>query len=97
MKFDPATRALEGLQVPEKKPQVPPLRFAPVGMTILFGGNIRRSQNKFVIPTEAKRSGGICGSLPVLTPVLRDSGNSLALISRAFNRLPLVRRQVQFG
>jgi hypothetical protein len=53
----------------EEKPQVPPLRFAPVGMTILWDDNSRSSDrcwgpspcNKIVIPTGAKRSGGTCG------------------------------------
>ena len=48
-----------------KKPQVPPLRYAPVGMTILLwelalalvNGTSSRWHNKIVIPTEAQRSG----------------------------------------
>jgi hypothetical protein len=56
-----------------EEPQVPPLRFAPVGMTISGGGNASRwsfcGHNRIVIPTGAKRSGGTCGSSPrVLTP-----------------------------
>jgi hypothetical protein len=49
------------------KPQVPPLRFAPVGMTILLQGARYPLDlsvtNRIVIPTGAKRSGGTCGFL----------------------------------
>jgi hypothetical protein len=46
----------------KKKPQVPPLRFAPVGMTILWRNQFPFS-HRIVIPTGAKRSGGTCGFL----------------------------------
>src|SRR5580658_2197165 len=50
------------------KPQVPPLRHAPVGMTILFvaarafSWQILHPHERIVIPTVAKRSGGICSA-----------------------------------
>ena len=55
-----------------KKPQVPPLRCAPVGMTILLcrrlpvplTGAKGNSYNKIVIPTGAQRSGGTAVSFP---------------------------------
>jgi hypothetical protein len=55
--------------VAKKKPQVPPLRFAPVGMTILLWPQGLQREildpcNRIVIPTGAKRSGGTCGSGP---------------------------------
>jgi hypothetical protein len=51
------------------KPQISPLRFAPVEMTIQWKEEIPRFQekcesfvcNKFVVSTAAKRSGEICG------------------------------------
>jgi hypothetical protein len=51
------------------KPQVPPLRFAPVGMTIPLSRQELQLEkphpcNRIVIPTGAKRSGGTCGSFP---------------------------------
>jgi hypothetical protein len=63
----------------KKKPQISPLRFAPVEMTNLF--ELRKvvhrlekpqfTQNKFVISTGAKRSGEICGFFLVLTQTLK--------------------------
>ena len=52
---------------PQQKQQVPPLRFAPVGMTILLQGRtlfrcIYSAYYRIVIPTGAKRSGGICSA-----------------------------------
>ena len=52
--------------------QVPPLRCAPVGMTILLchrllvplTGAKANSHNKIVIPTGAQRSGGTCCFFP---------------------------------
>jgi hypothetical protein len=50
---------------PQAKQQVPPLRFAPVGMTILSRGRtlfrcIYSGHYRIVVPTEAKCSGGTC-------------------------------------
>ena len=44
------------------KPQISPLRYVPVEMTIHLGSDLA-FPNKFVISTGAKRSGEICGSL----------------------------------
>ncbi len=61
--------ALKSLpEKPEKKQQVPPLRYAPVGMTILWDGKASKAVKRMagngptaiVIPTGAKRSGGTC-------------------------------------
>ena len=60
------------VQAEGKRPQDPPLRCAPVGMTgllweltlALVNGTSGRWHNKIVIPTEAQRSGGTCGLFP---------------------------------
>ncbi len=65
-----------------KKPQVPPLRCAPVGMTILLRypllvpltGAKGNSHSKIVIPTGAQRSGGTCGFFPSAGSVVADKG-----------------------
>ena len=65
-----------------KKPQVPPLRCAPVGMTILLRypllvpltGAKGNSHSKIVIPTGAQRSGGTCGFFPSAGSVIADKG-----------------------
>jgi hypothetical protein len=51
------------------KPQVPPLRFAPVGMTILLRPQVLQREipahrPRIVILTGAKRSGRTCGFFP---------------------------------
>jgi hypothetical protein len=59
----------------KKKPQISPLRYAPVEMTRLWQLKLLSlsrkrgtlSSNKFVIPTGAQRSGEICGFFLVLT------------------------------
>ena len=75
----------------EKKPQVPPLRFAPVGMTIHCGGKVVLAEalcghNRIVIPTGAKRSGGTCGffSRVTLCQRLFMNARTSAAISSAF-------------
>ena len=69
-----------------KKPQVPPLRCAPVGMTILLwelalapvNGTSSRWHNKIVIPTGAQRSGGTCGFFPSPGSVVADKAKTAA-------------------
>jgi hypothetical protein len=57
----------------EKKPQISPLRYAPVEMTILFGDRIPRFQEKHEVLAATKlfsrpeRSGEIRGFFSVLT------------------------------
>jgi hypothetical protein len=48
------------LDAAEDEQQVLPLRFAPVGMTLLFRIGMLVTQTRSVIPTVAKRSGGTC-------------------------------------
>ena len=61
----------------KKKPQVPPLRCAPVEMTILLRDEFRVSRrkrslsyNRIVISTGAQRSGEICGFSLCAIPVV---------------------------
>jgi hypothetical protein len=78
----------------EKKQQVPPLRFAPVGMTILLQRSsisrwISFGHNRIVIPTGAKRSGGTCCFFPrAFVPLWQVKGGP-----RASPRMPCERPQ----
>jgi hypothetical protein len=77
----------------KEKPQISPLRFAPVEMTNLFQEDALSTQwkkgrellNKFVISTGAKRSGEICGFSLVLPPSKARTYPEI-LVQRVFPR-----------
>jgi len=81
----PASRLKRRVSTGETKPQVPPLRFASVGMTILLcpqqlHRGILDPCIRIVIPTEAKRSGGTCGFVSSQTTAEFQKAAGLAWI-----------------